>query len=79
MSNTIDEDFERTDVILAKALEQFQVQNVNQYVYGMALIEIGVLALCKLDEDEDSIIDAVRQFIAKSQDNQITPQVRPLS
>jgi len=77
MSNSIDEDFERTDVILSKALEEFQGQGVNQYVYGMAMVEIGILALCKLDESEESILDSVRQFIAKSSDNSMTPQVRP--
>jgi hypothetical protein len=66
MSGEMEADFEKADVILSSALEQFQGQGVNQYVWGMALIEVGVLALTKLDEDDDSIIDSVRQFIEKS-------------
>jgi len=48
MSNEVNEDFEKSDIILANALEEFQAQGVNQYVYGMALVEIGLLALVKL-------------------------------
>jgi len=66
MSDTTAADFEKADIILAKALESFQEQGVNQYIYGMALIEIGVLALVRMDEDESSIIASVRDFINKS-------------
>jgi hypothetical protein len=66
MSNEMDADFEKSDIILSEALEQFQGQGVNQYVWGMAMVEIGVLALVKLEEDDDSILESVRQFIQKS-------------
>ena len=72
MSDEINADFEKTDVILAAALEKFQAQGVNQYVYGMAMVEIGLLALVKLDEDEEQLLETVRQFIKKSQ-NQVQP------
>ena len=58
-------DFDRADAILAEALQQFQSENVNPYVYGMALLEIGVAARIKVEEDEASILDTVRQLDAK--------------
>jgi len=58
-------DFDRADAILAEALQQFQAENVNPYVYGMALLEIGVAAMIKVDEDENGILDTVRQLDAK--------------
>lgn len=72
MSNEVNEDFEKSDIILENALEEFQAQGVNQYVYGMALVEIGLLALVKLGEEEDQLVETVRQFIEKSQ-NQVAP------
>ena len=38
----------------------------------MALVEIGLLALVKLGEEEDQLVETVRQFIEKSQ-NQVAP------
>ena len=72
MSDEVNQDFEKSDIILADTLQQFQAQGVNQYVYGMALVEIGLLALVKLGEDEESLVKTVRQFIYKSQ-NQLAP------
>jgi len=72
MSDKINQDFEKSDIILANTLEQFQTQGVSQYVYGMALVEIGLLALVKLGEEEESLVETVRQFIDKSQ-NQVAP------
>jgi hypothetical protein len=74
MSDEINKDFEKSDIILANTLEQFQAQGVNQYVYGMALVEIGLLALVKLGEKEESLVETVRQFIDKSQ-NQVAPPI----
>jgi len=74
MSGDMDADFDKADVILSSALEQFQGQGVNQYVWGMALVEVGVLALVKLDEDDDSILESVRQFIEKSRSAPPTQQ-----
>jgi len=67
MSDNSAADFEKADIILAQALESFQAEGVNQYIYGMALIEIGVLALVRMGEDEASIIKSVKDFIEKSQ------------
>jgi hypothetical protein len=72
MSEQINHDFEKSDIILANTLEEFQAQGVNQYVYGMAMVEIGLLALVKLGEQEDTLVETVRQFIDKSQ-NQLAP------
>ena len=59
------EDFDRADMILAEALQQFQAANVNPYVYGMALMEIGVAAMIKVGEVESDILDTVRKLDAK--------------
>ena len=72
MNDEINQDFEKSDIILADTLEKFQALGVNQYVYGMALVEIGLLALVKLGEEEESLVKTVRQFIDKSQ-NQVAP------
>jgi len=70
MNQDMDADFDKADIILSAALEQFQEQGVNQYVWGMALVEVGVLALVKLGEDDESIVESVRQFIEKSKNPQ---------
>ena len=44
-------DFEKADIILADALQRFQADAVSPYVYGMALMEIGIAALVKAGED----------------------------
>lgn len=59
------EDFDKADMILADALRRFQAANVNPYVYGTALIEIGVAAMIKVGEAEGDILDAVRKLDAK--------------
>jgi hypothetical protein len=74
MNDETNQDFEKSDIILANTLEKFQAQGINQYVYGMALVEIGLLALVKLGEDEDSLVETVKQFIDKSQ-NQVAPTI----
>ena len=66
MSENYDAEFEKADIILASTLERLQGEGVNQYVWGMAMVEVGVLALVKLDEDDESILKSVRQFIEKS-------------
>ena len=52
-------------MILAEALQQFQASKVNPYVYGMALLEIGVAAMVKVGEVETDILDTVRRLDAK--------------
>ena len=49
----------------AEALHQFQASNVNPYVYGMALLEIGVAAMVKVGEVENDILETVRKLDAK--------------
>tara|TARA_R110000803_G_scaffold110615_1_gene179039 strand:- start:141 stop:410 length:270 start_codon:yes stop_codon:yes gene_type:complete len=72
MSENLDVEFENADIVLADALVAFQEKGVRQYVYGMALLEIGVAALVKLEEGDDAILDVAREFIEKArgfQDN----------
>jgi len=66
MSEDLDREFDRADLILSDALQRFQSEGVSQYVYAMALLEIGVVALARLDESEGEIIDTVRRLYAKS-------------
>ncbi|MBT6094707.1 MAG: hypothetical protein HOH04_07475 [Rhodospirillaceae bacterium] len=56
MSDT-DADFEKADVILADALQRFQADGVSPYVYGMALMEIGIASLVSVGEDTASIAE----------------------
>ena len=59
------EDFDKADMILSEALQQFQASNVKPYVYGMALLEIGVAAMVKVGEVENDILETVRKLDAK--------------
>ena len=59
------EDFDKADVILADALQQFQNANVNPYIYGTALLEIGVAAMIKVGELESDIINTVKKLDKK--------------
>ena len=68
----LNEDFEKAALVLSYALVQFQDQGVSQYVYGMALLEIGIAALVKLDEPDEQILDVARTFIAKAKGFQDT-------
>ncbi|NQW00572.1 MAG: hypothetical protein HQ483_12790 [Rhodospirillales bacterium] len=77
MNDDMNADFDKADVILATALEQFQAEGVNQYVYGMAMVEIGLLALVKLGEEEDQLLETVRQFIDKAQNQTQPPMPAP--
>lgn len=58
----MDADFEKADIILADALERFQSEGVNAYVYGSALLEIGIAALVKVGETETSIAEQARDI-----------------
>ncbi len=77
MSDDLDQEFEKADMVLADALVGFQSQGVSQYVYGMALLEIGVAALVKLDEDENTIQQVVHEFIQKARSLQETSMPAP--
>ena len=61
-----EEEFDKADKILSQDLVRFQSERVSQYVWGMALVEVGVSALVKLKEDERSLIDSVKQFIERA-------------
>ena len=75
MSDELAADFDKADAILAEALQGFIDAGVNPYVYGMALMEIGVAALIKVGEDEESIVDSVRQLHTKVKPGMIQPGV----
>mgnify|MGYP000497083925 FL=1 len=66
MSEELDVEFEKADIVLSDALAAFQDQGVSQYVYGMALLEIGIAALVKLEESDDTILDVSKGFIEKA-------------
>jgi hypothetical protein len=66
MSEELDVEFEKADIVLSDALVAFQDQGVSQYVYGMALLEIGIAALVKLEESDDTILDVSKGFIEKA-------------
>ena len=63
--NESEGDFQKADIILAEALEQFKETGVSPYVYGIALMEIGIAALTKVGEDEVSIVDQAKQIAAR--------------
>jgi len=66
MSEELNEEFEKADIVLSDALVAFQNQGVSQYVYGMALLEIGIAALVKLEEPDQEILQVARDFIDKA-------------
>jgi len=76
MSDELAAEFDKADAILAQALQGFVDTGVNPYVYGMALMEIGVAALIKVGEDEESIVETVRQLHAKVKPGMIEPGIR---
>jgi len=72
MSEELDVEFEKADIVLSDALVAFQDQGVSQYVYGMALLEIGIAALVKLEESDDTILDVSKGFIEKARGFQVS-------
>lgn len=58
--------FDKADEILSRALQEFMSAGVSQEVYGMALLEIGVLAMVRLDESEDRIQELVSEFSVRA-------------
>lgn len=70
----MDADFEKADVILAEALERFQAEGVNAYVYGAALMEIGIAALVKAGESEAAIVEQARDIARRLAPMMGTPQ-----
>ena len=68
MPNDSDEQFDKADMILSNALQEFISAGVSQEVYGMALLEIGVLALVRLDESEERISELASDFAARARE-----------
>jgi hypothetical protein len=72
MSEELEAEFQQADIVLSDALNAFQETGVSQYVYGMALLEIGVAALVKLEETDQSILSVTQDFIDKAKSFQET-------
>lgn len=72
MSEELETEFQQADIVLSDALNAFQETGVSQYVYGMALLEIGVAALVKLEETDQSILSVTQDFIDKAKSFQAT-------
>jgi len=72
MSEELEAEFQQADIILSEALSGFQEAGVSQYVYGMALLEIGVAALVKLEETDEAILSVSQDFIDKAKSFQAT-------
>ena len=72
MSEELEAEFQQADIILSDALSGFQDAGVSQYVYGMALLEIGVAALVKLEETDQAILGVTEDFIDKAKNFQAT-------
>jgi hypothetical protein len=66
MSDELEIEFQKADVILSDALNAFERDGVSRYVAGMTLLEIGIAALVKLDEGDHAIHDAVNDLIVKA-------------
>ena len=64
MNNT-NADFEKADMILAETLERFINEGVSPFVYGMALMEVGIAALAKAGEDEASVTEQAGLIAAR--------------
>lgn len=69
MPSDSDAQFDKADMILSNALQEFISAGVSQEVYGMALLEIGVLALVRLDESEERIAALVSDFVARARES----------
>jgi len=72
MSEELEAESQQADIVLSDALNAFQETGVSQYVYGMALLEIGVAALVKLEETDQSILSVTQDFIDKAKSFQAT-------
>ena len=77
MPSDDDVQFDKADMILSNALQEFMSAGVSQEVYGMALLEIGVLALVRLDESEERIQQLVSEFAARAREGLPVPPPMP--
>ncbi len=65
MINPVDEEFRRIDEILSDALEAFRTHNLDQRLFGSALVEIGVASLIKAGEQPASVLANVEGLLAR--------------
>ena len=66
MNGDAEAQFDQADIILSEALQAFMKAGISQEVYGMALLEVGVLALVRLGEEEARIGELVADFIGRA-------------
>ena len=64
MSDSVEDEFRHIDEILSDALEAFRTHNIDQRLFGTALLEIGVASLVRAGEHPDSIVVNVQNLIA---------------
>ena len=65
MNNAVEDDFRHIDEILSDALEAFRTHDIDQRLFGSAMLEIGVASLVKAGEATDSIVANVENLIAR--------------
>ena len=65
MNDAVEDDFRRMDEILGNALEAFRTHDIDQRLFGSALLEIGVASLVKAGEQTDSIVANVENLITR--------------
>lgn len=72
MAETTREDaeaqFDKADEILAEALQQLMAEGVPQEVFGMALFELGVLALVRLGETDAKLAELMTSYAARARE-----------
>ena len=69
----LEEEFDKADKIIASAMEKLIDRGINQYVYGMAFLELGLAALTRIGESNDSIAKTVNKLLIKV--NRIHPSL----
>ncbi|MBL95803.1 MAG: hypothetical protein CMF70_10945 [Magnetovibrio sp.] len=61
----LDAEFDKADKIIASTMEKLIDEDFNQYVYGMAFLELGLAALTRVGESNDSIEKTVNELLVK--------------
>ncbi len=61
-SDEAEAQFDKADEILADALQRLLAEGVAREIYGVAMFELGVLALVKVGEDDEKLVDLTREF-----------------
>ncbi|MSP50895.1 MAG: hypothetical protein EXQ91_00650 [Alphaproteobacteria bacterium] len=65
MADTEGPDVERIDIVFSEALEKLQAEGVNQRVFGVALLELGVTALALAGESQARILEQAQTIFGK--------------